>query len=1138
MSLISGGRRKTAAQRGARGPGGSAPRHLLAAPRRAQRVARPGLAALLVAAAVAIVPAVTQESSSAAVSPGVTERVSVLPDGTEADALAEAPSISADGASVVFASDAAMAAPDVNGARGLEFGDQSDVYLRDRRSSTTPPATNPTSVLISGGVEQPTFVCAPATLPRFAAGGPAQTVTCTASAGTVRLTGASVTGAFTIVTSTCIVGTVLADGDTCQVQVGFTGTGTNQAYTGQLVVTPSGAVPAIVGLSGDGPPSGTLSCDPGTLPIVLAAGGAPVTRTVLCTVAGGEVDINGISLVNPIPVDPDPNQRAFSLGTHTCFTPSPLPSGGSCTIDVLFAPPSTPGNYTVQLVVGSDATNAPTTVALSGRRNDIVVNLRDGARSLASASPSSRTSLRSSASLNGRIGRNVATVWAGAPLQAVPTPVEANGPSSNPVISADGRWVAFESTATNLVVNQGLVDPQGSDSDIFLHDRDADVDGILDEPGSTTTTLISLGEAAVGGVGTAPTISGDGQRIAFASSISFIPRVLLWDRADPLVLTQLDMAGDYDVDFLTEVPPDLETPTQSDQPSISDDGLHVAYHLTYSSPPATEPRQAIVVRDVPADGSPGTVQRIDVEPDAGVLYPSLRASSDPVISGAGREVAFVMVDPTDVTQVVRVDRDLDGDGTFSFDPDRYDEWFTTVSTTPDGTPGELNSAEPAITADGRYVAFTSMADLSGDPQGSCIGPATFPCPAILARDLGAPAGSAIELISAAVPAPGPVDGPSARPAVSTDGRFVAYDSLASNLIPLVAGAVPPVGDTNGVQDVFVRELTPDLSCAPDPADLGAAQIGDASAPFAITCTSTTFGPLQVSGVSFVGGDAARFSTVADGCTTTIVHQGGSCIVSVRHQPTAVGALETTLRVRSDGGAARAVEDETVTVRGTGTRRPVPPPAIDTNPDAIDFGTRLLLSSTARTVTVTNTGPEAGLAIPGLFVQSVGPDDVSSDYVITADGCSGAVLAPGATCTVEITFRPLPRALGGAPRPAMLVINDSAPGSPHLVTLTGRSQQPIVTVNPGVGRGGSVAFVLGTGFPASQPAVVAFDGFAESVLTTSDAAGTVRASLLVMPRSTIGSRFVTVTVAGVTAGFLFLVEPGSVQIGSDTFLIRR
>jgi hypothetical protein len=83
---------------------------------------------------------------------------------------------------------------------------------------------------------------------------------------------------------------------------------------------------------------------------------------------------------------------------------------------------------------------------------------------------------------------------------------QANGASSAPSVSDDGRYVAFASTASNLVAG----DTNGV-SDIFLRDRNTD-----------TTTRISV--ATGGGQGnnnsTTPTISGNGRYISFWSSAS------------------------------------------------------------------------------------------------------------------------------------------------------------------------------------------------------------------------------------------------------------------------------------------------------------------------------------------------------------------------------------------------------------------------------------------------------------------------------------------------------------------------------------------------------------------------------------------------------------------------------------------
>jgi Tol biopolymer transport system component len=64
---------------------------------------------------------------------------------------------------------------------------------------------------------------------------------------------------------------------------------------------------------------------------------------------------------------------------------------------------------------------------------------------------------------------------------------QANGDSQTPVISGDGRFVAFTSTATNLVPG----DTNGV-ADIFLFDRDTDGNGVFDEPGGTSLSRVSV----------------------------------------------------------------------------------------------------------------------------------------------------------------------------------------------------------------------------------------------------------------------------------------------------------------------------------------------------------------------------------------------------------------------------------------------------------------------------------------------------------------------------------------------------------------------------------------------------------------------------------------------------------------------
>ena len=97
---------------------------------------------------------------------------------------------------------------------------------------------------------------------------------------------------------------------------------------------------------------------------------------------------------------------------------------------------------------------------------------------------------------------------------------------------------------------------------------------------------------------------------------------------------------------------------------------------------------------------------------------------------------------------------------------------------------------PAISADGRFVAFDSAASnlVPGDTNGTND---------VFVRDRRAGVTSRVS-----VGAAGQANDSSRALAISADGRFVAFDSLASNLVP---------DDTNGANDVFLRDRLLDPS---------------------------------------------------------------------------------------------------------------------------------------------------------------------------------------------------------------------------------------------------------------------------------------------------------------------------------------
>ena len=110
-----------------------------------------------------------------------------------------------------------------------------------------------------------------------------------------------------------------------------------------------------------------------------------------------------------------------------------------------------------------------------------------------------------------------------------------------------------------------------------------------------------------------------------------------------------------------------------------------------------------------------------------------------------------------------------------------------VSVATNGRQGSDDSFYPAISADGRYVAFDSSSNLV--PVGTNYSDDVF------VRDRRS--GTTRQLSRASDGTPANSD--SYDPAISADGRYVTFFSSASNLVP---------GDTNDNGDVFVRELKP------------------------------------------------------------------------------------------------------------------------------------------------------------------------------------------------------------------------------------------------------------------------------------------------------------------------------------------
>lgn len=336
---------------------------------------------------------------------------------------------------------------------------------------------------------------------------------------------------------------------------------------------------------------------------------------------------------------------------------------------------------------------------------------------------------------------------------------EANGFSDSPSISADGRYVAFQSNASNLVSG----DSNGV-TDVFRHDRQ-----------TGATIRLSVNDAGVQGNGNSlvPAISAQGDRIAF---ISLATNLVAGDgngRQDVFV---------RDVALATTTRVSVygagaEANGHSYAPAISGDGRRIAFASFASNLVVGDGngKRDVFVHDL----DDGSTRRVSVD-SAGV---EADAGSDTrvALSGDGRRVAF----QSDAGNLVA------GDGNAITDVFVHDlDAATTrrVSVNSAGQGGTSASIAPTISADGRLVGFVSGAGNLVSPAPGTSADHVFGHDLLTGRtDLWSSNNAGIA-----------ANADSASPALSADGHFVAYGSDASNLVD--------DGDYNGLRDVFVRNL--------------------------------------------------------------------------------------------------------------------------------------------------------------------------------------------------------------------------------------------------------------------------------------------------------------------------------------------
>ncbi len=385
------------------------------------------------------------------------------------------------------------------------------------------------------------------------------------------------------------------------------------------------------------------------------------------------------------------------------------------------------------------------------------------------------------------------------------TGVQGNWQSRNPAVSDGGRYIVFESDATTMVP-----DDTNNQADIFVHDR---------VTGTTTRMSVTADGSQVTGPATRPAISGDGRRVVFASFGALHPetawqhcyvkdretgaidiidrqfngsvassscsapsisrdgrRVAFASSNINLLAPGVDTNGYSDVfvrDLNTNTtvrvnlgPGGVQGNQHVDSPRISANGTHVIYASIASNLVANDTNG---VRDIFVSTLAGGTQRVSL--GSGQLQPVSASLPIAGISGDGRVVAFSTKS-----------QNLPGWGQFA-ESILYVRTPAIDHTVPISVPPtaahEGWAEEPDFSANGRWLAFRA--------DDALIGGVEYGGVYVLDRLYGE-----LELVSRR-PNGAAANGNMFGVRISPDGRGIVWFSNSTTLVP---------NDTNGTWDVF------------------------------------------------------------------------------------------------------------------------------------------------------------------------------------------------------------------------------------------------------------------------------------------------------------------------------------------------
>jgi len=363
--------------------------------------------------------------------------------------------------------------------------------------------------------------------------------------------------------------------------------------------------------------------------------------------------------------------------------------------------------------------------------------------------------------------------------------VPSNGASGFPSISGDGRYVCFQSRATNITADSND-SPFPQKQHIYIRDMQTGITKLVDKSTGDVTGLKANQDSAN------PEISKDGEWVVFESAASNLDGSDVGgDDDDALVDIYVRKWNDLGLAFDTILVSRASTlyggakgNGDSGAPSISANGLRIAFQSVATNlipdddvfGPDNGATPDVFMRDTFAEST----VRVSVAHASSVTFPHPDgASLLPSISADGLFVAFVSlatnIDPTD-----------DGPLNDIFLRDLTAQTTIVASVHSSGAQAGNGCNFPRISGDGRLVTWQSPSPslVNGDSNG----PTTED---IFLHDNQTGVTSRLSVATYDTE----LNGKSLRPNISRDGRYVAFYTEATNAAD---------DDSNGTSDFYLR----------------------------------------------------------------------------------------------------------------------------------------------------------------------------------------------------------------------------------------------------------------------------------------------------------------------------------------------